>query len=190
MIAADLNFDYTLFIPEFLLGGLVVLLVALDLYVPQVKKSWLSYVAAAGLLAVAGVSLAWIGTESDFAGIVSVDDYTTFFRVFFMAMAAVICLLSGKLIEEKFSHPGEYFALLVLSTIGAIGMAASRELMTAYLSLELLSFSLYILVSYQKFDAKSNEAGLKYLLLGAFASAMFLYGMSLIYGIAGSTYYS
>ena len=190
MIAADLNFDYTLFIPEFLLGGLVVLLVALDLYVPQVKKSWLSYVAAAGLLAVAGVSLAWIGTESDFAGIVSVDDYTTFFRVFFTAMAAVICLLSGKLIEEKFSHPGEYFALLVLSTIGAIGMAASRELMTAYLSLELLSFSLYILVSYQKFDAKSNEAGLKYLLLGAFASAMFLYGMSLIYGIAGSTYYS
>ena len=69
-------------------------------------------------------------------------------------------------------------------------MAASRELMTAYLSLELLSFSLYILVSYQKFDARSNEAGLKYLLLGAFASAMFLYGMSLIYGVTGSTYYS
>jgi NADH-quinone oxidoreductase subunit N len=62
--------------------------------------------------------------------------------------------------------------------------------MTAYLSLELLSFSLYILVSYAKFDSRSNEGGLKYLLLGAFSSAMFLYGLSLIYGITGTTYYS
>ena len=69
-------------------------------------------------------------------------------------------------------------------------MAAARELMTAYLSLELLSFSLYILVSFAKFDKRSNEAGLKYLLLGAFSSAMFLYGLSLIYGVTGSTYYS
>jgi NADH-quinone oxidoreductase subunit N len=186
---SDLNFDYTLFIPEFILGGLVVLLVALDLFAPQVRKVWLSYIAAAGLLATAGISLAWVNVDSNFASIVAVDDYTTFFRVLFMAIAAVISLISGKLVEERFSHPGEYFALLVLSTIGAIGMAASRELMTAYLSLELLSFSLYILVSYQKFDARSNEAGMKYLLLGAFASAMFLYGMSLIYGISGSTYY-
>jgi NADH-quinone oxidoreductase subunit N len=187
---AELNFDYSLFVPEFLLGGLVVLIVALDLYVPQVKKQWLAYVAAAGLFAVAGVSLGWLDVESDFAGIVVVDDFTTYFRVFFMVTAGVICLVSGNLIQERFRHPGEYFALIILSTIGAIGMAAARELMTAYLSLELLSFSLYILVSYQKFDPKSNEGGLKYLLLGAFASAMFLYGMSLIYGISGSTYYS
>jgi NADH-quinone oxidoreductase subunit N len=189
-VTPELNFDYTAFIPEFILGGLVVLIVALDLYIPQVRKVLLSYVAAAGLLAAAGISLAWVDKDVDFSGIISIDDYTTFFRVFFMVTAAVICLVSGKLVEEKFRHPGEYFALIILSTIGAVGMAASRELMTAYLSLELLSFSLYILVSYQKFDAKSNEAGLKYLLLGAFASAMFLYGMSLIYGIAGSTYYS
>src|SRR4029079_14677697 len=128
--------------------------------------------------------------ESDFARIVAIDNYTTYFRVFFMSTAAVICLVSGKIVEEKLRHPGEFFALIVLSTIGAIGMAASRELMTAYLSLELLSFSLYILVSFEKFDLRSNEAGLKYLLLGAFASAFFLYGMSLIYGVAGSTYYS
>ncbi len=186
----ELNLDYTLFIPEFLLAGLVVVLVALDLYVPQMKKSWLSYVAAAGLAGAAGVSLAWVNMESDFARIAAIDNYTTFFRVFFMATGAVVCLASGKLVEDKLRHPGEYFALIVLSTIGAVGMAASRELMTAYLSLELLSFSLYILVSYEKFDPRSNEAGLKYLLLGAFASAFFLYGMSLIYGVAGSTYYA
>ncbi len=186
----QLNLDYTLFIPEFLLAGLVVLLVALDLYVPQVRKSWLSYIAAAGLAATAGVSLAWIDKESNFARIVAIDNYTTYFRVFFMATGAVVCLASGKLVEDKLRHPGEFFALIILSTIGAIGMAASRELMTAYLSLELLSFSLYILVSFEKFDLRSNEAGLKYLLLGAFASAFFLYGMSLIYGVTGTTYYS
>jgi NADH-quinone oxidoreductase subunit N len=189
-VTEGLNLDYSLFIPEFLLGGLVALVVILDLYVTQIKKPWLAYVAAAGLFAVAGASLGYWDVESNFAEIIVVDDYTTFFRVFFCVTAAVICLISANLVQEKFRHPGEFFALIILSTIGAIGMAASRELMTAYLSLELLSFSLYILVSYQKFDAKSNEAGLKYLLLGAFASAMFLYGMSLIYGITGSTYYS
>jgi NADH-quinone oxidoreductase subunit N len=187
---SGLNYDYTLFIPEFFLAGLVVLVMALDMFAPQVKKAWLSYVAAAGLAATAGVSLAWVNKQSNFAGIVSVDNYTTYFRVFFMATAAVVCLASGRLVEQKLKHPGEYYSLIILSTIGAIGMAAARELMTAYLSLELLSFSLYILVGYQKFNAKSNEAGLKYLLLGAFASAMFLYGLSLIYGVTGTTYYS
>ncbi len=186
---SELNFDYTLFIPEFILGGLVVLVVGLDLFMPQLRKTWLSYVAAAGLFATAGISMAWIDVESDFARIIAIDNYTTYFRVFFMAIAGVVCLASGKFVEDRLRHPGEYYGLIILSTIGAVGMAASRELMTAYLSLELLSFSLYILVSYAKLDKRSNEAGLKYLLLGAFSSAMFLYGLSLIYGITGSTYY-
>lgn len=185
----DLNFDYTLFIPEFILGGLVVLIMTLDLFVPQMRKTWLSYVAALGLFATAGVSLAWIDVETNFARIIAIDNYTTYFRVFFMAIAGVVCLASGKFVEDRLKHPGEYYGLIILSTIGAVGMAASRELMTAYLSLELLSFSLYILVSYAKLDRRSNEAGLKYLLLGAFSSAMFLYGLSLVYGITGSTYY-
>jgi len=187
---SQLNCDYTLFIPEYLLAGLAVLVVALDLYVPQVRKAWLSYIAGIGLLAIAGVSLAWINKETNFARIIAIDNYTTYFRVFFTVTAAVVCLSSAKLVEDKLRHPGEYYALIILSTIGAIGMAASRELMTAYLSLELLSFSLYILVGFQKFDKKSNEAGIKYLLLGAFASAFFLYGLSLIYGVTGTTYYS
>ncbi len=187
---SDLNFDYTLFLPEYILAGLAVLVVVLDLYLPRLPKSWLSYVAALGLAATAGVSLAWVNKQSDFAQIVAIDNYTTYFRVFFMTIGAVVCLASGKLVEDKLRHPGEYYALIILSTIGAVGMAAARELMTAYLSLELLSFSLYTLVSYAKFDRRSNEAGLKYLLLGAFSSALFLYGMSLIYGISGSTYYA
>lgn len=184
-----LNFDYTVFIPEFLLLGLAAAVVALDLAYPAIRKQWLSYITGLGLLATAGVSLAWIDVETDFAQIVVVDNYLTYFRVFFMVVAAVVAFSSADLVAQRLKHPGEYYGLIILSTIGAIGMAGARELMTAYLSLELLSFSLYILVSYAKFDHRSNEAGLKYMLLGAFASAMFLYGMSLIYGITGTTYY-
>jgi NADH-quinone oxidoreductase subunit N len=185
----DLVFDYTVFIPEFILGGLAALIVAIDLAVPRFRKLWLSYVAAAGLAVAAIVSLGWLDREAQFAELVFIDDYTTYFRLLFIGIAAVVCLASAQLAEERLRHPGEFYALIILSTIGANGMAASRELMTAYLSLELLSFSLYILVSYMKFDPRSNEAGTKYILLGAFSSAMLLYGLSLIYGITGSTYY-
>ena len=186
----ELNYDYTAFIPEFILMGLAALVVAIDFFLPQVRKTWLAWVAAAGLAATAGISLAWVDKEVDFAGIVSVDNYTTYFRVLFMGVAAVVALASSKVVAETLRHPGEYYGLIILSTIGAIGMAGARELMTAYLSLELLSFSLYALVSFAKFEGRSNEAGIKYMVLGAFASAMFLYGMSLLYGVTGTTYYS
>ena len=92
---SELNFDYTLFIPEYFLAGLVVLVVGLDLFFPQLRKTYLSWIAAAGLLATAGASLGWIDVESNFAGIVSVDNYTTYFRVFFMAIAAVVLAALG-----------------------------------------------------------------------------------------------
>jgi NADH-quinone oxidoreductase subunit N len=186
----ELNLDYSLLTPEFSLGGLAALILALDLFVPRFRKEWLPYVAAAGLLGVLGLSCGWVNKESNFAGLLYVDNYTTFFRIFFTATAAAVCLASAQFVRDKLRHPGEYYSLLVLSTIGAIYMAAARELLTAYISLELLSFSLYVLVSYAKFDARSNEGGLKYMLLGAFSSALFLYGLSLIYGSAGSTFYA
>jgi len=189
-MSSDLNLDYSLLTPEFGLAGLAALILGLDLFVPNFRKSWLPYVAAAGLAGTLALSLGWVNKESDFAGLLSVDNYTTFFRVFFMATAAVVALVSAQFVQDKLRNPGEYYALLVLSTIGAIYMAASRELLTAYISLELLSFSLFVLVSYAKHDRRSNEGGLKYMLLGAFASAILLYGISMIYGTSGSTFYA
>ena len=187
---AHLNQDYSLLTPEFCLGGLAALLLALDLFVPRFRAAWLAPLAAAGLIGVAGMSFGWTNKSSNFSGLIYVDNYTTFFRVFFALTAAAVVLMSGSFVEKKLRHPGEYYALIVLSTIGATYMAAARELLTAYISLELLSFSLYVLVSYSKSEARSNEGGMKYMLLGAFASALFLYGLSLIYGSAGSTFYS
>jgi NADH-quinone oxidoreductase subunit N len=186
---ATLNLDYSLLTPEFCLAGLAALIVALDLFVPGFRKDWLPYVAAAALIAIACMSFGWVNKESNFAGLIYVDNYTTFFRVFFTLTTAAVVLMSAQFVQTRLRNPGEYYGLLVLSTIGAIYMAAARELLTAYISLELLSFSLYALVSYAKFDNKSNEGGMKYMLLGAFASALFLYGLSFIYGSAGSTFY-
>jgi len=186
---SELNLDYSLLTPEFCLAGLAALVFALDLFVPQFRREWLPYVTAAGLIGVFGLSFGWINKESDFAGLLFVDNYTTFFRAFFIATTAGVVLMSAQFVQQRLRHPGEYYGLLVLSTIGAIYMASARELLTAYIALELLSFSLYILVSYSKFEERSNEGGMKYMLLGAFSSALFLYGLSLIYGSAGSTFY-
>ena len=188
-MSGELNLDYSLLTPEFGLAGLAGLILALDLFVPAFRKEWLPYVAAAGLFGMLGLSLGWVNKESEFAGLLFIDNYTTFFRVFFLATAAVVALISAQFVQARLRNPGEYYSLLVLSTIGAIYMAASRELLTAYISLELLSFCLFVLVSYAKLDARSNEGGLKYMLLGAFASAILLYGISLIYGTSGSTFY-
>jgi len=187
---AGLNFDYSLLIPEYVLGGLALLILALDLAVPAFKKDWLPWLTAAGLAAAFAISFGWIDQRDDFAGLIAIDNYTAFFRCFFTATAFFIAIASAQYVQKNLKHPGEYYGLLVISTIGAIYMAAAEELLTAYISLELLSFSLYILVSFAKRDSRSNEAGMKYMLLGAFASAFLLYGISFIYGATGSTSYA
>src|SRR3990172_4181840 len=186
----ELNLDYSLLTPEFCLAGLAAIVLGLDLFAPRFRKEWLPYITAAGLIGVLGMSFGWVNKESQFAGLLYVDNYTTFFRVFFTATTAAVALASAHFVQDRLRYPGEYYGLLVFSTIGAIYMAAARELLSAYIALELLSFSLYVLVSFAKFDARSNEGGMKYMLLGAFSSALFLYGLSLIYGSAGSTFYS
>jgi len=184
-----LNFDYSLLIPEYLLGGLGLVLIALDLFLPRFPKTALPFIAAAGLAGIFALDFAWINTNDNFAGLIFIDDYTTFFRCFFTAIAFFVVIASAQYVQQRLKHPGEYYALLLIATAGAIYMAAARELITAYLSLEVLSFSSYILVSYAKSDNRSNEGGMKYMLLGAFSSAILLYGISFIYGTAGSTSY-
>jgi len=185
-----LNLDYSLLIPEYLLGALAVLIIVVDMLFPKVKKDILGVIAAAGLVVVFIVSLLYVDTEDNFAGLILIDDYTTFFRCFFIATAFAVIVASWQYVQKRLRNPGEYYALIVLSTAGAAIMASAQELLTAYIGLELLSFSLYILVSYAKTDERSVEGGMKYMLLGAFASALLLYGISFIYGTSGSTTYS
>jgi NADH-quinone oxidoreductase subunit N len=193
-----LNFDWKLLAPEYILVGWAAGLIMLDLFWPaagirgmrRLGKEPLGYLAALGALVSVGVSLIWVDDSTDFGGLVDIDDYTTLFRVFFGLIGVFACVASARYVKERLLHAGEYYAFILLGVVGANGMAAARELLTAYISLELLSFSLYVLTSYAKFDLRSNEGGLKYMLLGAFASALLLYGISMIYGATGATQYA
>jgi NADH-quinone oxidoreductase subunit N len=186
----ELNFEWALFAPEYVLAGFAALVVALDVFWGQLRKEHLAYVAAAGALASALVALIWVNDDTDFAGLVEIDNYSVLFRVFFGGIGVFACLASARYVKERLLHPGEYYGLILLAVLGANLMASASELLTAYISLELLSFSLYVLTSFAKFDERSNEGGLKYMLLGAFSSAMLLYGIGLIYGVTGSTHYA
>ncbi len=179
--------DWSLLAPEYVLAGCAGMVVLLDLFWGRLRKEQLAYVAAAGALASSLTALIWVDDDTNFGGIIDVNDYTALFRVFFGLIGVFACVASARFVKERLLHAGEYYGLILLSVLGANMMAAASELLTAYISLELLSFSLYVLTSYAKFDLRSNEGGLKYMLLGAFSSAIFLYGISMIYGVTGST---
>jgi NADH-quinone oxidoreductase subunit N len=178
--------DLTLFIPEITLAVFAIAVILLDLGVRQ--KSALSWVSIAGLLIAGGVSMAmWGGNYSpQFTNMLAVDDFAMFFNVLFAGIAILVVLATTDYASKFERFQGEYYALILLSTLGMMLMAAAADLISLYVSVELTSISLYVLVSFLK-DKKSTEASLKYLLLGAIASAVLLYGMALVFGFTGET---
>ena len=181
--------DFTLFLPEFMVTGLAFLVLAADLSLPAGKKGLLPYLAAAGLAAILAFSLVDLrGQEgSIYEGMLVVDGYALFFKAFFLVLGIVVVLSSVEYVKRHLEYPGEYYGILLFTVVAAMLLAASRELLTAYISLELLSFGLYVLVAYDRYNPKSNEGGTKYILLGALSSAFLLYGISQIYGLLGTT---
>jgi NADH-quinone oxidoreductase subunit N len=115
------------------------------------------------------------------------DGYSTFFKIIFFLNVILSVLISIKYIAIEKVNFGEYYSLILLSTLGMMIMASAGDLIVLYLGLELMALSTYVLAGFIRHDTKSNEAALKYFLLGAFASAFLLYGISLIYGLTGTT---
>lgn len=122
-----------------------------------------------------------------FGGAFVVDNYALVMKAMFLLAGYVVVLLSTNYVAEGDYWENEYYGLLLSSILGMVLMASARDLITVFVALELLSIPAYMLASWRKRDLKSNEAGLKYYLMGVFASAIMLYGMSLLYGGAGST---
>ena len=193
--------DLTLLIPEFLLTALAFIVLGADLFLPDRRKQLLPAVAVAGLVGLIAVLLVTttrgeagslyqqlIADDlSLYGGALVFDGYSLVFKVFFVALGAVVVLSSVEYVKRHLQHPGEYYGILLFTVLAMMLMASSRELLTAYISLELLSFGLYVLVSFDRYNPKSNEAGTKYILLGAFSSALMLYGISQVYGLLGTT---
>src|SRR6266404_2941484 len=116
-----------------------------------------------------------------------VDRFAIYFWYLFLAGAAIAILMSVNYLDKEDEHHGEYYALLLLSVVGMMCMAAGIDVVLIFIGLELMAISTYVLVGFLRRDRRSNEAALKYLLLGAFSSGIFAYGLSLLYGLTGST---
>ncbi len=181
--------NWWLFAPEFSLTGAAFAVLGVDLFLPRERKGYLPALSIAGLLAVLALALwyLWGKDEQLYDGLFLIDDYSLFFKAFFLVLGVLVVLTSVEYVRRHLSRPGEYYGILLFSVLAMMLMAASGELLTAYISLELLSFSLYVLVSYGRHGLRPSEAGVKYILLGAFASALLLYGISQVYGILGTT---
>ena len=184
-----MNNNFLLLIPEFIVTGLAFVVLTLDLFLPERRKWALPFVAVAGLAVALVVSLAylWGVNDSLYEGVIRIDGYALFFKAFFIALGGVVVLVSVDFVRRNLEHPGEYYGILLLTVVAMMLLAASGELLTAYISLELLSFGLYVLVAYDRYNPKSNEGATKYILLGAFSSALLLFGISQVYGLLGTT---
>ncbi|MDO8746945.1 MAG: NADH-quinone oxidoreductase subunit N, partial [Thermodesulfovibrionales bacterium] len=126
-------------------------------------------------------------TGITFNGMFIADGYSRFFKLIFMLNVVLTVLISVKYIAIEKVNFGEYYSLILFSTLGMMLMASAGDLITLYLGLELMALSTYVLAGFLRHDIKSNEAAMKYFLLGSFASAFLLYGISLIYGLTGTT---
>lgn len=147
-----------------------------------------------GLVAALGLAVAfvinlllWNVREIGFSGMVVMDGMTAFFNAIFLGAAFLVCLASETMIYRRSSHAAEYYALILFSVSGMSFIAASLDFITIFLGLELMSLSLYVLAGFFRGDHRLAESSMKYFLLGSFASAVFMLGVALIYGIYGTT---
>src|SRR4051812_10763695 len=183
--------DYHALAPEIIIAVTLVVVLLVDL-VSERNRPLLGTISGIGLLAamVPVVTLAVDGADrfvlSGNPGYV-VDNFALVMKALFIIAGYVVVLMSTNYIAEGDYYEGEYYFLLLTSVLGMVVMASSRDLITIFIALETLSIPAYMLATWRKRDAKSNEAGLKYYLMGVFATAIMLYGMSLLYGATNST---
>jgi NADH-quinone oxidoreductase subunit N len=185
------SLDYHGLAPEIVVAAGICVLLLADLFIADRSKWLLSSVAGFTLLGafipVLTLALSDNGVRSMFDGRYVVDDFSLILKGLFLLSGYVIVLLSTTHIEEGDYYQGEYWVLMLSSILGMMMMTASRDLVSIFVALEFLSIPAYMLAAWRKRDQKSNEAGVKYFLLGVFASALMLYGMSLLYGVTNST---
>ncbi len=181
--------DLSIFGPELSLCGLAVIVLIADLVVPRRWRLVPAGLAAVGLaVPVYLVASRWMGPRTyEFMGAYVIDSFAGSFKLVLLTAAFLVILLSVDYLRRLERGFGEYFALLLFSLTGMMLLTGAFDLIIIYLSFEMISLSCYVLTGYMKQDRKSNEAALKYFLYGAAASGVMLYGISLIYGLSGST---
>jgi NADH-quinone oxidoreductase subunit N len=175
--------DIVPIIPELTMTAFALIVLLADLLLK--KKEVLALICIASVAVVAYTLTGSSGVT--FGGMFISDGYSTFFKLIFFVNVILSVLISIKYIVVEKVNFGEYYSLILFSTVGMMIMASAGDLIVLYLGLELMALSTYVLAGFIKHNIKSNEAALKYFLLGAFSSAFLLYGTSIIYGLTGTT---
>jgi len=180
--------DLRTILPIILLVAWACALLLVDLFIPRGRKGWTALLAAVGLAGALGVTLAQAGWErSAFGGMVVLDGFSSFLSVLFLASGLFAIAIAYGYLKRMGLERGEYYTLMLFSISGMLLMAQAADLIVTFLALELLSIPLYVLAAFARPRADSEEAGLKYFLLGAFATGFVVYGITLVFGATGAT---
>jgi len=185
--------DVQLIAPELILTVCACIALVMEVILPYRKSKVTAYFALVGIaLAAASLGVQWwyirdILPLDGFFGMIRIDGFALLFKSIFLVAAALAIAVSTRFLDIEGEQHGEYYALVLFATVGMMFLGCGYDLISLYISLELMALTFYILVAFTKREKRSNEAAMKYFLLGAFSSGVLLYGMSLLYGVAGST---
>ncbi len=176
------------FVPEIVLSLAIVAVLVADMLARGRRRGLNAAVACVGLVVAFAAALLQVGTEPRmlFEGMLVLDPFGIFFKLFFIAVTVIIVLVVHPYRELSERYHGEAYVMMLGAVIGMMLLATASNLLMIYLALEMTSLPSYLLTSVLRRDAKSSEAGLKYVLFGAAASGAMVYGMSLFYGMTGS----
>jgi NADH-quinone oxidoreductase subunit N len=181
------SIDYHAILPEMILSATILLVLIADAFLSARRKWFTMPIGFVGTVAALVATLTLIGEDrTTFNGMFVVDGFAVLFKIFFLAVALLVLLLSLRYFRDGRFYQGEYYFLLLTSFLGCLLMPSSRDLLMLFISLELVSAPGFLIAAFRKSDPRSNEAGLKFFLIGVLSTAVMLYGMSLIYGVASS----
>jgi len=194
--------DLQLIAPELIITVAACAALVMEVILPYKLSKWTAYSSLAGI----GLALVSLGAQflsmggtfrlatltnlsaiDGFYGMVRVDGFALLFRAIFLIAAALAIAISIRFLDIEREQHGEYYSLILFATVGMMFLGSGYDLISLYISLELMALTFYVLVAFTKRERRSNEAGMKYFLLGAFSSGILLYGMSVLYGVTGST---
>jgi NADH-quinone oxidoreductase subunit N len=179
--------DYHALAPEIILSATIIVVLLADLFIKPERKWFAMVLSFLGTAAALVATLTLIGeTRSSFGGTYVVDSFAVLFKTFFLISALAVLLLSLRYFRDGRYYQGEYYFLLLSAFLGMLTISSSRDLLMLFISLELVTAPAWLMAGFRKRDPRSNEAALKFFLIGILSTAVMLYGMSLIYGVTGS----
>jgi len=183
-----IDINWQVISPQIVLAVFGFLLLLLEAFVPKGKKGFLPHLAWIGIAVSFFFTVNLFGSKfSAFNGMALADNFALFFSFIFLVSSFLVVLLSLSYLKREEEVRGDYYALVLFATLGMMLMASSFDLIVIFLGLEIVSVSLYILSGFRKKDPKSNEASMKFFLMGSFATSFLIFGIALIYGNFGTT---